>query len=172
MNFRSLHLLISKVLWFTIDHPVPPSMPGASKYTPNEVNILPFSYTLSTIPALLRDSDDSNISQTYTIPSTENTPYPALPISFPNLAMYLQAVLDESRRYMDDSSSGIRKLGRMMETCYPSLDTGHYPDPDAKRSMGGFLKRLKGGKTAKKGGRGGNEETYELVTPFFLDQDV
>ncbi|KAJ7590865.1 hypothetical protein C8J56DRAFT_781370, partial [Mycena floridula] len=157
------------VIWFTIDHPVPPAMPGARKYMNNDVDMLPWSYSLSSLPALLRDGADSPVSKAYTVPATDSMPYPSLPISFPNLAMYLHAALAESRRFTHDSSSGVRKLGRMVDTCYPGSDTT--PSGSSERSVGGLFKKVigRGNKNNKKG-RSGNEDTYDLVTPFVPDQ--
>ncbi|KAH8830440.1 hypothetical protein DL96DRAFT_942268 [Flagelloscypha sp. PMI_526] len=160
------------VLWFTIDHPVPSALPGAYKYTSNDPSILPFSYTLSSLPALLQETGDTKLSKTYTIPTTEQTPWPVLPITFPNLAMYLQAVLQESRRYQDDSTTAIRKFARMVTACYPSTEAGQFPDTEeGKKGMTGLFKKLKPSRGNKKsnGGRG-NEDTYELVTPFTPDE--
>ncbi|KAJ7682638.1 hypothetical protein DFH06DRAFT_972395 [Mycena polygramma] len=159
------------VLWFTIDHPVPASLPNARKFTNGDVDMLPWSYTLSSLPALLRDGSDTLLSKFYTIPSSTAVPFPALPITFPNMAMYLQAALEESRKYMNDSSSGMRKLAKMVETCYPHVETN---GDDGERSrVGGLFKKVmgRGGRRdkSKKGKGGGNEDTYELVTPFVLD---
>ncbi|KAJ7068424.1 hypothetical protein C8F01DRAFT_978294 [Mycena amicta] len=158
------------VLWFTIDHPVPGSMPNSRKYTNGDVDVLPWSYTLSSLPALLRDSSDTPLSKCYTIPATTNVPFPALPISFPNMALYLQAALEESRRFTSDSSSGMRKLAKMVETCYPAASDSK--SEDERSRMGGLLKKFRGGRKDKgrKGKGGGNEDTYELVTPFVLDE--
>jgi hypothetical protein len=75
------------------------------------VDRLPGSYTYFRIP-LLRDGPDTTM---YTIPSSDTVPFPALPISFPNLATHLQRALEESR----NSPTGLRKLADMVETCYP-----------------------------------------------------
>ncbi|KAF9055488.1 hypothetical protein BDZ89DRAFT_1088078 [Hymenopellis radicata] len=159
------------VVWFTIDHPVPPSFPGAKKYTTSDVELLPWSYTLSSLPNVLRDSADTPLSKTYTIPATEALPYPKLPISFPNLALYLQAALDESRRYANDSSTHFRKLSRMMDMCYPSLDRMDVGEQSERSKMGGLFKKVIGrGNKSNKSGRRGNEDTYELVTPFVPDE--
>ncbi|KAF7301815.1 hypothetical protein MIND_00747300 [Mycena indigotica] len=156
------------ILWFTIDHPVPASMPNSRKFTNGDVDVLPWSYTLSSLPALLRDSADTPLSKCYTIPATNNVPFPALPISFPNMALYLQAALEESRRQMSDSGSGVRKLAKMLETCYPTTDL---KGDDERSRMGGLLKKLgRKDRRGKKGKGGGNEDTYELVTPFVLDE--
>lgn len=112
------------------------------------------------------------MSKSYVIPATESVPFPALPITFPNLAMYLQAALDDSRRYINDSSSGMRKLAKMMETCYPSSYDGGSMEAPEPRTVSGLFKRVigRGNKNAKKGRGGGNEDTYELVTPFVPDE--
>lgn len=144
-------------------------MPGARKYLNGDVDMLPWSYTLSTLPGILKDGSDTPLSKTYTIPATDSMPYPPLPITFPNLAMYLQAALDESRRFINDSSSGIRKLAKMIDTCYPETNFG--APSDRGHGVGGLFKKVIGrsNKNNKKG-RGGNEDTYQLVTPFVPDQ--
>jgi len=156
------------IIWLTLDHPVP-STPGSWKYTNNDVNTLPWTYTLSPIPALLRDSADGVVSKYYTIPSTASTPYPSLPISFPDMAMYLHAVLEDSRRVVHDSSSGVRRLAKMIDFCYPGpVEDEREHDPE-RRGVGGLFQRVIGrGNKNKREGRG-NEDTYDLVTPFVLD---
>ncbi|RDB22537.1 hypothetical protein Hypma_010030 [Hypsizygus marmoreus] len=147
------------VFYFTIDYPSP-------HHTHQSVNDLPYSYTLSSIPPLLQDAADTPISKTYTIPASDSLPYPTLPITFPNLAMYLQAALEESRKYLNDSSSGHRKLAKMVQTCYRSEDVPR--DATERHSVGGLFKRVMG--RSSKPRRGGNEDTYELVTPFVPDE--
>ena len=124
---------------------------------------------MSPIPALLRDSSDTATSKVYTIPSTESKPYPKLPITMPNMAMYLQAALDESRRVANDSSSGARRLAKMHDHCYSDPDL-EPPSPE-KKSMGGLFKRVIGRGPKNNGKvRGLNEDTYELVTPFVAEE--
>ncbi|KAJ8523492.1 hypothetical protein ONZ45_g124 [Pleurotus djamor] len=89
----------SVVLWFKIDHPIPPNTPNSHKLSGNDVNALPYTFTLGSIPTLLHDAD-SPVSKYYVIPSTDSLPFPALPVKFPDLAMYLQAALEESRRVL------------------------------------------------------------------------
>jgi len=152
------------ILWFTIDHPVPPAAPGALKYTNGDVNVLPWSYTLSNPPALLRDGADTAMSKAYTIPSTPTTPYPSLPINLPNLAMYLQAALDESRRAVHDNTGGMRRLAKMVDMCYPNERCDDGSNGPEKTTVGGLFKRVIGRGNNRV--RGVNEDTYELVTPF------
>ncbi|KAF9495451.1 hypothetical protein BDN71DRAFT_882088 [Pleurotus eryngii] len=158
------------VLWFKIDHPVPPNLPNALRYTNNDTSQLPYTFTLGSVPTILHDSD-SAVSKYYVIPSTENLPFPSLPVTFPNLAMYLQAALEESRRYINDSSSGMRKLAKMVDQAFPNshIDTD-LNDNDERSGVGGLFKRVIGrGNKPRRGG--GNEDTYELVTPFVPDSE-
>lgn len=147
------------VLYFTLDFPGPLNVVNAMS-----VNELPLSYHLSTIPTLLRDSADTPLSKTYTVPATSTVPFPKLPITFPSLAMYLHAVLEESRRSTNDSSSGHRKLAKMVQTCYRADEPAPQRAQD-RSSVGGLFKRVIRKKNPNKRA-GGNEDTYELVTPF------
>ncbi|CAA7259649.1 unnamed protein product [Cyclocybe aegerita] len=160
------------VLWFSIDHPIPPAAPGASRYLTGNPNLLPWSYTLSPIPMLLRDAADTLISKAFTIPVTDAVPLPTLPITFPNLALYLQAALDASRRHSDANGHG--KLGRMVQMCYPHVEETHsdFDIPDRRGGVERLFKRVIGrsNKEKKKGKSTNNEETYQLVTPFVPDE--
>lgn len=139
--------------------------PNSWKYINSDVNTLPFSYTLSTLPQLLRDGADNMISTYYTIPSTSRTPFPTLPIAFPDMAMYLQSAIDDSRKAMNDSSSGLRKLAKSVDTYYPNEgQMGVGEDASDKKS---FWKIGKKKNKNKQGGR--NEEVFELVTPFMAE---
>ncbi|KAG2156204.1 hypothetical protein DEU56DRAFT_723352 [Suillus clintonianus] len=174
IQFVKIHHSASEwrtVIYLTTDMPVPSSVTNSHKYTNGDVNVLPYSYTLSPLPQLLRDGADSPMARYYVVPATNSTPYPTLPINFPNLAMYLQSAVQNSRKAAHDSSSGVRKLAQNIDSCYPrdderpvSLDFS-----DTSRSLGGMFKRvIKRGKTPR--GRGGNEEIYDLVTPFVSDE--
>ncbi|KAI6134985.1 hypothetical protein EV401DRAFT_1845067 [Pisolithus croceorrhizus] len=157
------------VLYFTTDMPVAPSVHNSHKYTSGDVGVLPFSYTLSPLPTLLRDGAESSMAKYYVIPSTPTTPYPTLPINFPNLAMYLQAAVEDSRRAAIDGSGGMRKLAQFIDSCYPSdTDAAVFDGEAPKRGVGGMLKRVMG-RSKGKGSRG-NEEIYDLVTPFVADE--
>jgi hypothetical protein len=153
--------------------PPPTSVANSYKYTNNDVNTLPYSYTLSPLPQLLRDGADSPMAKYYVVPATNSTPYPTLPINFPNLAMYLQSAVEDSRKAANDSSGGVRKLAHNIDSCYPrdnerpdSLDLS---ETSRSRGVGGMFKRvINRGKTPK--GRGGNEEIYDLVTPFVSEE--
>ncbi|EIN10301.1 hypothetical protein PUNSTDRAFT_99721 [Punctularia strigosozonata HHB-11173 SS5] len=151
------------ILYLTIDHDVPPSTPNAWRFTNGDVGTLPFSYTLSTVPALLRDSPDAPLAKWYAVPATQRLPYPTLPIEFPDLALYLHAALQESRKAIHDSSSGMRRLARMVDDFYPKEK--EVDDLSPKKP---FFRRLIGRGRNKEGGR--NQDTYELVTPFIASE--
>jgi hypothetical protein len=174
VQFVKPHHLSSEwrvILYLTIDHPIPPNAPNAWKYTNGDVTTLPWSYSLSNIPSLLRDGTDTAMAAYYTIPSTTKTPYPVLPIDLPNMAMYLQSALEDSRRAMGDTSSGLRKLAKCVESCYPAeREVARVEDGSDKRSLGGVFKKVIGRGNKQSRGRGGNEEVYEFVTPFMANE--
>lgn len=130
------------------------------------MNVLPYSYTLGQRPTLLQETADTPISKIYVVPETDRVPYPTMPLTFPHLALYLQAALEESRRYLNDSSSGMRKLAKMVSQCYPAqvIDTS-VTDPPTK----GGRKWLPWKKAKSK--QDANTEMYLLVTPFLPDHD-
>ncbi|KAA1466309.1 hypothetical protein DENSPDRAFT_790836 [Dentipellis sp. KUC8613] len=160
------------ILYLTIEYPVPPSHPNYHKYTNGDVSTLPYSYALSSLPATLRDGADSSMAKYYTIPQTSSTPLPSLPIDLPSMAMYLASALEDSRRALNDSSSGLRKLAKMVDQFYPDNNPSGELGGDSterlatRRFLGRFVRR--GNKS--KDNRGGNADRYELVTPFVPDE--
>ncbi|KAG2369594.1 hypothetical protein BDR07DRAFT_1347391 [Suillus spraguei] len=174
IQFVKIHHSASEwrtVIYLTTDMPVPPSVTNSHKYTNGDVTVLPYSYTLSPLPRLLRDGADSPMAKYYVVPATNSTPYPTLPINFPNLAMYLQSAVQVSRKAAHDSSSGLRRLALNIDSCYPRDDESQVSMDlsDTSRSLGGMFKRvINRGRTPR--GRGGNEEIYDLVTPFVPDE--
>lgn len=158
------------ILYLSLDYPVPQAQASGWKYVNGDVNTLPYSYTLSSLPALLRDGADSPMAKSYTIPLTPNTPFPALPITLPNMALYLQSSLEESRKALHDSSSGMRKLAQLVNSCYPE-DVPVYEESDLPERKGVRyrLRRVFGKKENRERG-GGNEDVYELITPFVPDE--
>ncbi|KIY67930.1 hypothetical protein CYLTODRAFT_352200 [Cylindrobasidium torrendii FP15055 ss-10] len=150
------------VLWFTVDHPVPPDLPATAAFSSTDT--LPFSYTtnLTHMNALLRSGVDTATSKLYTIPATATVPYPTLPISFPNLALYLQAALDEARRTD-------KRLARMVDTCFPTYTEP--PEVEQQGKVGGLFRKALGKRKNKpQQARTANEDTYDLVTPFMSDE--
>ena len=84
--------------------------------------------------------------------------------------MYLNAVLEDSRRVVHDSSSGVRRLAKMVDFCYPGpVEDEREHDPE-RRGVGGLIRSVIGRGHKKREGRG-NEDTYDLVTPFVLDSE-
>ncbi|KAH9853599.1 hypothetical protein C2E23DRAFT_728625 [Lenzites betulinus] len=155
------------VLYMSIDHPVPPNAPTGWKYRNGDTNSLPWSYTLSQVPPFLRDGADAPLSKFYTIPCTNDMPYPTLPISFPNLATYLASALENSRDAMHDSSSSVRRLAKCIDQFYPNDRVG-LDDAPERAGMRQRLKNLVG--IGSKPQRDRNAEMYELVTPFVPDE--
>lgn len=154
---------------------MPPQTPNAFKYINGDVSTLPFSYTMTPLPTLLRDGSDSHLAKWYSVPATIATPYPILPITLPNYALYLQAVLRDSRRAMNDSSSGLRKLAKVVDMIYPPTSEhmeGLGPEASApeRHRMGNFFRRALGRGDRNSGQRGGNDDSYEFITPFRIDE--
>ncbi|OBZ70091.1 hypothetical protein A0H81_09897 [Grifola frondosa] len=149
------------IVYMTIDHPIPANAPTGWKYRNGDTGSLPWSYTLSSPPPFLRDGSDAPMSKFYTIPCTQETPFPTLPINFPDLATYLASALDDSRGAMHDSSSGLRRLAKCIDTFYPG-------DHEEERS--GMRQRLKNFVgIGSRSSRDRNAETFDLVTPFVAD---
>lgn len=90
--------------------------------------------------------------------------------------MYLQAALEDSRRAMHDSSSGIRKLAKCVDSYYTNdRDVTSVIEDDAadggnSRRSNFFKKVIARVPGNKQKGRGRNEEVYEFVTPFVPDE--
>jgi len=84
----------------------------------------------------------------------------------PNMAMYLMSALDDSRRALSDTSSGIRRLAKMVDQFYPNTPGG---EEEVRRKGGrALIGRLMGRSTKPQRGR--NADVYDLVTPFVPDE--
>jgi len=101
---------VDTILWFSIDQPVPPDIPDEAQYDSFDPDILPWSYRQFPIPGLLRGAAGLR----YTIPARDNLPYPTLPITFPDLALYLEAALEESKQHIHDDTGG-KRLGKLVQ---------------------------------------------------------
>ena len=99
------------ILWFSIDQPVPSNLPHEAQYDSSNPNILPWSYTQSPVPVLL---DRPEYYKPYTIPATDKLPYPTLPVTFPDVALYLQAAVEESKQHIHDDTDR-KRLGKMVQ---------------------------------------------------------
>ncbi|KAI9466915.1 hypothetical protein BJY52DRAFT_28669 [Lactarius psammicola] len=153
------------VIYLTIDYPPPPD----PRFTNGDVNVLPYSYNLSALPTLLSDGPESHVSKYYTIPATSRTPLPKLPITMPSMAMYLASALDDSRRALSDTSSGVRRLAKMVDQFYPNESTPAGGEEEVRRRGGRALIGRLMGRTSKPP-RGRNADVYDLVTPFVPDE--
>lgn len=152
------------VIYLTLDHPTPKEV--AWKYSQGDVYTLPYSYSLTPVPPLLKQTD-SALCRTFTVPSTPSLPHPTLPMDFPGLMSYLQRALEESRRVSNDRSSGLGRLAKMVEECFPEADADHgLEDPDNSRLRKGIFAKFR---RKSKMPAGGNQETYQLITPFLAD---
>ncbi|KAF8505674.1 hypothetical protein F5888DRAFT_1604039, partial [Russula emetica] len=149
------------VIYLTIDYPPPPD----HRYTNGVVNSLPYSYSLSTLPALLRDGPDSSLSKYYTIPATSRTPLPKLPVSMPDMAMYLAAALEDSRLARSDLSIGHRRLAKMINQFYPN-QRARVEEGEPRRRGRALIGRLMGRPSGPPQAGGHNAYMYDVVTPF------
>ena len=110
------------------------------------------------------------MSSYYTIPATPNTPYPTLPISFPNLAAYLASAADDSRGMARDDRSDMRRLAKTLDTLYPTADVGLGLEDNVSGESDGPASSVAGsprnasGRTRRDPRR--NDSHADLVTPF------
>lgn len=153
------------ILYLTVDHPVPPDHRYKQR-NQNDPALLPYSYTFSATPVFLRESADGPLSKWFSIPATPQTPYPSLPISFPDLAMYLQSALEDSRGASHDRSSGWGRLAKAVDTFYPSRPGPNDEEQERVRFSERFGKLFGRNKNAN---RPANDERSNLVTPFYAD---
>lgn len=149
----------------TIDVP-PPADYRYKARNSNDPALLPYSYTLSPTPTHLRDHSDGPMIKWYSIPATAQTPFPTLPISFPDLATYLMNALEDSRSVSHDRSSGHNKLAKTVDALYPNQSSAG----DEEEERAGFTERFgrlfgRGHRTS----RPANDERSNLVTPFYAD---
>ena len=93
-------------------------------------------------------------------------PLPALPITLPNLALYLAQALEDSRRAAAANDEVLGRLARLVDSCYP-MDAALDEEEDGSggrrglRNLAGrFMKRNKPQVKAR------NADVYELMTPF------
>jgi hypothetical protein len=161
------------ILYLTLDHALPPnsSLPGGAAQSwkfSGDPGTLPYSYTLSPIPALLQGPSDGPLTRTFTVPATTKTPFPSLPLSLPNYVSYLHAVLTESRNAAHDNTAGLKRLAKMVDECFPEQeDDVDELDGLGRRRFRDRLKKMVGTKPKVK--VGGNQDTYQIITPFMAD---
>ncbi|KZT74283.1 hypothetical protein DAEQUDRAFT_720441 [Daedalea quercina L-15889] len=169
VSFVKVHSTSSEWLagvYMSIDVPVPVNAPNAARFRSGDSSMVPWSYTMSSAPAVMRDGADGPLSKFYTIPSVPGNLYPTLPTTFPDLAMYLASALELSRNGPLEGYPGLRRLSKLVDTLYPE-DRGEGLDVDEKRGMRERLKSFVG--LGSKPQRSRNAEMYDLVTPFVPD---
>lgn len=85
--------------------------------------------------------------------------------------MYLASALEDSRRALGDSSSGVRRLAKMIDQFYPNSQGMRAAGEQEERRRGGraLIGRLMGRTSKPPQGRH-NAEVYDLVTPFVPDE--
>ncbi len=88
----------------------------------------------------------------------------------PDMAMYLASALEDSRRALGDSSSGLRRLAKMIVQFYPNQQARVAADEEPRRRGGrAFIGRLIG-RTSRSPERRHNAEVFDLVTPFVSNE--
>ena len=157
------------VIYLTIDNPPPSDAPH--RFTNGDVNTLPYSYSASPLPALLRDDPDGPMSKYYSIPATQNTPYPTLPISFPNLAVYLASAVEDSRRVAHDNSGDMQRLAKTLDMLYP-VKAGLGMNGELGGSPGSVVNTFKNASGSGRRDLQRNDDNYAaLLTPFVPEWD-
>lgn len=152
-------------VYMSIDVPVPVGAPNAVRFRSGDSTVVPWSYTISAAPAVMRDGADGPLSKFYTIPSVPGNLYPTLPTTFPDLAMYLASALELSRNGAPEGYPGLRRLSKLVDSLYPEEHVDM--EADEKVGMRQKLKNFVG--LGSKPQRSRNAEMYELVTPFVPD---
>lgn len=157
------------ILHITLDQPVPRDLSNAGRFNNIDTTVLPYSYTLGEpTPYLVNDTQ----SQFYVIPLSAASPFPILPISLSNLALYLQSAMRDSRarKVQNDPPNGMRRLAKMVAECYPE-EVANWEQEGWKpsRGVGNLFKRVVGRGGAREASLV-NEDVYDIITPFRIDQ--
>jgi hypothetical protein len=87
----------------------------------------------------------------------------------PDMAMYLAAALEDSRRARGDSSVGHRRLAKMITQFYPNQHSRVSADEDEgepRRRGRALIGRLMGRPSRPPSGGRHNADMYDVVTPF------
>jgi hypothetical protein len=85
----------------------------------------------------------------------------------PSMAMYLASALDDSRRAFGVTSSGFRRLAKMVDQFYPTPAGGE--EEVGRRGGRALIGRLMGRPSKPQRVQGRNADVYDLVTPFVPD---
>jgi hypothetical protein len=87
----------------------------------------------------------------------------------PDMAMYLVAALEDSRRARGDSSVGHRRLAKMINEFYPNQRARAAASEEEGEPRGrgrALIGRLMGRPSRPPQGGGHNADMYDVVTPF------
>jgi len=167
------------VIHLTLDEPLPLLVPNAHSFTNGDTTVLPYSYTQlpPSSPHKHFLTPSPNTSEIYVVPLSAGSPFPILPITLPNLALYLQSAMNDSiaRKVQSDLTNSMRRLARFVGSFYPEegqSDAGE----GIGSSSGGRVTDVFGGILGRVVGRRRREDEREtvdysvIVTPFRVDQ--
>ena len=107
------------------------------------------------------------MSKYYTIPATQNVPYPTLPVTFPDMASYLASAVEDSRMMMCDGSNNMKRLARTLDMLYPAGVELDVEDDEPGKPADGALNTFSNAFGREWRVQRRNDDDYaELVTPF------
>ena len=107
------------------------------------------------------------MSKYYTVPATPDTPHPTLPISFPNMAVYLASAVENSRKLAHDNSSGMKRLAKTLVMLYPAEVELGMEDDEPEKPSGGMVNMFRNVFGRGRRDQRRNDDNYaDLVTPF------
>ncbi|KZV95180.1 hypothetical protein EXIGLDRAFT_485259 [Exidia glandulosa HHB12029] len=166
------------ILFLSLDNPVPRGTPAAWKWSNGDTAKLPYNFP--TPPPPPPSSTGTGTGHTLLVSTPDaplfafTAPHAELPLSMPALARFLTEKMAESRAAAKkDSSSSLRRLAKIVEVAYPEVKEPRVREPGERRAMIMDVLMFKRGFLGKKKGSGGgleNDQTYDLVTPFRMDE--
>lgn len=156
------------IIHLTLDEPFPPTVPASAtaRFTNGDTNVLPYSYAISDHGRYMSDPK----MHIYAIPLSPTSPFPILPITFPKLALYLQSAMKDSRARKVRHDS-FRRLAKIVQSCYPEeVMPPVQEEKKPSRGVGNLIKRVVRRGNSSKQEVTGNEDVFDMITPFRLDQ--
>ncbi|KIJ49337.1 hypothetical protein M422DRAFT_27697 [Sphaerobolus stellatus SS14] len=168
------------IVHLSLDAPLPPNTPHASSYSNGDTTVLPYSYSIAQIQHQ-HIAAYPGYSEIYVIPLSPTSPFPILPITLSNLALYLHSALRDSRsrKVQNDPLNGMRRLAKLIGNFYPDevpttqSNASQAEEKKVSKGVGGLFKRVIGGRGKFKGAEADeelNEETSTMIMPFRIDQ--
>ncbi|GJJ06183.1 hypothetical protein Clacol_000372 [Clathrus columnatus] len=155
------------IIYLSLDEPFPPTVPASAtaRFTNGDTTVLPYSYAISDHG---RSMTGPNM-HIYAIPLSPTSPFPILPITFPNIALYLQSAMKDSRARKVRHDS-FRRLAKIVQSCYPEeVVPPTQEERKPSRGVGNLFKRVVGRGSNDKRDSTGNEDVFDMITPFRLD---